>query len=159
MSYRRSLTKSRDRRLFGVAGGIAEYAGIDPTLIRVAFVIGFFTPIPALTAYVILALIMPEPSANPGVIDVTPPPAGEAPPPPGGEEPQAASAGAPRQKRFERTVTERWIAGVCGGVGRYFEIDPVIVRALFLVAVLGFGTGILVYLVLAIIVPQESAVA
>jgi phage shock protein PspC (stress-responsive transcriptional regulator) len=48
---------------------------------------------------------------------------------------------------------------VCGGLGDYFNVDPTIIRLIFIIAVFGFGTGILVYLVLALIMPEESPVS
>ena len=57
---KKRLRKSvRDKKLAGVAGGIGEYFGIDPTLVRIAFVIGTIAaPAPFLVAYLILAIIM-----------------------------------------------------------------------------------------------------
>lgn len=59
-------------------------------------------------------------------------------------------------KRFYRSKNDRLIAGVCGGLAKYFEIDPVIVRGVF--ALLGFmgGSGIVLYILLAIITPEEG---
>lgn len=51
---------------------------------------------------------------------------------------------------------EKKIFGVCSGLGDYFDIDPTIVRVLFLASVLLFGTGILLYIILAIVMPDES---
>lgn len=57
-------------------------------------------------------------------------------------------------KRLYRSETSRMICGVCGGIADYIHIDPTIVRLLF--AILGFtGTGIVAYLVAAIIIPSE----
>lgn len=50
---------------------------------------------------------------------------------------------------------EKKIFGVCSGLGDYFDIDPTIVRVLFLASVLLFGTGILLYIILAIVMPDE----
>jgi len=47
------------------------------------------------------------------------------------------------------------IAGVCGGLGKYFDIDPVIFRIIFVVLVLMGGFGILLYLILVFIIPLE----
>jgi phage shock protein PspC (stress-responsive transcriptional regulator) len=48
------------------------------------------------------------------------------------------------------------IAGVCGGLGKYLGIDPTLIRLVFaLLVVFGIGSGILLYLILAIIVPLE----
>lgn len=58
-------------------------------------------------------------------------------------------------KRLYRSKKERMIAGVCGGVAEYFNIDPVIVRLIFVVLALGGGGGLLLYIVMWIIVPEE----
>lgn len=59
---RRKLHKSRDRKVSGVCGGLAEYFGIDPTLMRIAFVIGtIVTQGTLVPAYIILAFVMPNP--------------------------------------------------------------------------------------------------
>lgn len=50
---------------------------------------------------------------------------------------------------------EKKIFGVCSGIANYFDTDPTIVRIIFLIAVLGFGTGILLYLIMAIIMPEN----
>ncbi len=62
---RRLYRSRRNRMLFGVAGGIGEYLGVDPTVVRVLWVVGGVLMLPmtgpvALLLYVILALIIPE---------------------------------------------------------------------------------------------------
>jgi len=60
-SDRHKLTRSKDKKLAGVAGGIAEYFGIDPTLVRIGFVIGMIASSGSfLFAYVIMAFLMPN---------------------------------------------------------------------------------------------------
>jgi phage shock protein PspC (stress-responsive transcriptional regulator) len=62
------------------------------------------------------------------------------------------------EKRLYRSRSERVIAGVCGGLAEYFEIDPTLVRAA--VVLLGLVTqgGILIaYLIMAVVVPEEPA--
>ena len=55
------LMRSKDKKLAGVAGGIAEYFGIDPTLIRIGFVIGMIASSGSfLFAYVLMAFLMPN---------------------------------------------------------------------------------------------------
>ncbi|MCE5253497.1 MAG: PspC domain-containing protein [Actinomycetia bacterium] len=58
-------------------------------------------------------------------------------------------------KRLQRSRTERMIGGVCGGLGEYFNIDPTIVRVLWVVVTLVGGAAILAYLILWVIVPLE----
>ncbi|MFQ5796356.1 MAG: PspC domain-containing protein [Candidatus Bipolaricaulia bacterium] len=61
-SQPRRLVKSEtDKMLFGVAGGLAEYLGMDPVLVRVAFVVLCFASGIGLLAYIILAVLMPSP--------------------------------------------------------------------------------------------------
>lgn len=50
---------------------------------------------------------------------------------------------------------EKKLFGVCSGLANYFDVDPTIMRALFIVAVLMAGTGVLAYLVLAVIMPDK----
>jgi phage shock protein C len=58
-------------------------------------------------------------------------------------------------KRLYRSRSERMIGGVCGGLGLYFGIDPTLVRILFIVMALLGGHGLIVYLILLVIVPEE----
>lgn len=53
----------------GVAAGLAEYFAIDVAIIRVLFVLGFFTPIPSIIAYVILWVVLPRQNGNSTVIN------------------------------------------------------------------------------------------
>ena len=58
------LTKSRQNSmLFGICGGIAEWIGWDPTLVRIAYVLGsiFSAAFPGILVYIMLIFIMPEP--------------------------------------------------------------------------------------------------
>ena len=57
-------------------------------------------------------------------------------------------------KKLYRSRNDRVISGVCAGLGQYLDIDPTLLRiAAALLAIWSFGTAILVYLALAIIVP------
>ena len=55
--------------------------------------------------------------------------------------------------RLYRSSKDKVLAGVCGGLGEYFKIDPVIIRILWVVFSLIYGVGILAYIVAWIIVP------
>lgn len=57
-------------------------------------------------------------------------------------------------KKLYKSRTNRVLCGVCGGIGEYFHIDPTLVR--LLCVLLGFTmTGIIVYIVAAMIMPEE----
>ncbi len=58
------LYKSREKMIAGVCGGIAEYINIDPTLVRLAWVLLFFAGCTGLLAYIVAAIIMPEKPVN-----------------------------------------------------------------------------------------------
>ncbi len=60
------------------------------------------------------------------------------------------------ERRLYRSRKNRVIAGVAGGLGEYFDIDPVLVRVIFVVAALASGVGILAYLILWVVVPYEA---
>jgi phage shock protein PspC (stress-responsive transcriptional regulator) len=61
-------------------------------------------------------------------------------------------------KRLYRSRTDKKIAGVCGGMAEYFNIDPVIVRIIAVILLLPGGLpGFLPYLVMWAIVPEEPA--
>lgn len=60
-------------------------------------------------------------------------------------------------KKLMRKRSDQMIFGVAGGIADYLNIDPVIVRLLFVLMALTGGHGILVYLVLTLIMPEEGA--
>jgi phage shock protein C len=59
-------------------------------------------------------------------------------------------------KRIYRSSKEKVLAGVCGGMGEYFDKDPVLFRVLFVLVTLMFGFGILAYLVFWISIPKDT---
>lgn len=60
------------------------------------------------------------------------------------------------KKRLFRNKQNKIIGGVCGGLADYFNIDPVIIRILFVVTTIGWGVGLLLYLLLWIAVPEKD---
>lgn len=60
------------------------------------------------------------------------------------------------QPQLRRSTHDRVIFGVCGGLGAYFGIDPVVVRLIFVLATLAGGAGIPLYVILAIVIPSET---
>lgn len=61
-------------------------------------------------------------------------------------------------KRLYRSNTNRMLFGVAGGIADYFNMDPTIVRILWVLIALFGGTGVLIYIIAAIIMPQEGNV-
>jgi phage shock protein PspC (stress-responsive transcriptional regulator) len=60
-------------------------------------------------------------------------------------------------RRLYRSTTERYIGGVCGGLGEYFNVDPAFVRILFVLLTFASGFGLLAYLVLWVSVRKRPA--
>jgi phage shock protein C len=56
-------------------------------------------------------------------------------------------------RKLERSRTNSVLAGVCGGLGEYFGIDPVIFRIIFAVVFFGYGTGLGIYIILYFVMP------
>ncbi|MDD4990323.1 MAG: PspC domain-containing protein [Candidatus Pacebacteria bacterium] len=63
---------------------------------------------------------------------------------------------AEEMKKLHRSKNEKVIAGVAGGLGEYFGIDPVLFRILFVFLILWGGAGILFYLILMFIIPSQN---
>ncbi len=83
-------------------------------------------------------------------MESTPPTPALPPPPP-------PSEGTPR--RLTRSSTDRMLGGVCGGIGRYFGIDPTLVRIGFVALALLGGTGLIVYAAALLLVPLDDEAA
>ena len=61
-------------------------------------------------------------------------------------------------KRLYRDPENKVLGGVCGGLGWYFNADPVLFRIVFIIIFLVFGSGLLVYLIMWLITPQASSI-
>lgn len=59
-------------------------------------------------------------------------------------------------KKVYRSIDDKVLAGVCGGLAKYFDIDATIVRVLWILGFFAGGLGILAYIICAVIIPQES---
>ena len=101
---KRLVRRPADGKMAGVCAGIAEYTNLDVTFIRLAWVILTIVPgaiIGGVLAYAFAWLIMPT-SDVPAVL--------------------------PEGARLRRSVTDRKVAGVCGGLAEYFGVDATVVR-------------------------------
>lgn len=59
------------------------------------------------------------------------------------------------KKRLYRSATDKKLCGVCGGLGEYFDLDPTLIRlVIVLLTIFGFSTGIWIYILAAIIIPD-----
>lgn len=58
-------------------------------------------------------------------------------------------------KRLYRSGKEKVLGGVCGGVAEYFNIDPIIIRLLWILSIFLWGLGIIFYIIAWIIIPKN----
>lgn len=126
---RRLVRSVTDRKLGGVCAGLAEHLDMDVSLVRVLTAISAFFYGVGFVAYLLAWIIIPEGQAVPGAPAV----------PPG--------------RRLHRSLHNRKIGGVCGGVAEFFDVDPSIVRICWLASVLVFGSGGFLYLLLWFVLP------
>ena len=61
------------------------------------------------------------------------------------------------KKRLYRSKKDKMLAGICGGLAEYFDVDPSLVRLATVLLCLYAGTGLLVYIIAAIIIPEDPA--
>ena len=119
---------SGDRKIAGVCAGLGEHFDIDPVIIRLFFLFSVFFGGFGVLAYVIMWILVPL-NGGPPAENTTRP-------------------------RLQLSSADRKIAGVCGGLGEYFAIDPVFFRVGFAVLAFTCGVGILLYFVLWLLVPR-----
>ncbi len=58
-------------------------------------------------------------------------------------------------KKLRRSSSDKMIAGVCGGLGKYFGLDATILRLVFVLLLIFAGTGLLAYLIMWLVIPQD----
>lgn len=61
------------------------------------------------------------------------------------------------EKKLYRSATNKKLAGVCAGIAKYFSIDATLIRLIWAIAILCAGTGLLAYIICAIIIPEEPS--
>ena len=136
-SPKRLYRNSSAGRIAGVCAGIADYFDADVTLVRLAWVVLSIVPgsfIGGLVAYIAAWAIMTDSSS-----------------------PASAEAAT---RRLTRSTKDRKIAGVCGGLAEYFNVDATLVRVIWAILTIIPGCivlGIVAYLVAWFIMPDSPA--
>jgi phage shock protein PspC (stress-responsive transcriptional regulator) len=118
---------TQDRKIAGVCGGLGAYFDIDPVFFRLVFLLSILFGGLGALAYLVMWIMVP------------------------------AQEGARREgSRLRLSATDRKIGGVCGGLGEFFELDPLLFRVAFVVLAFVGGLGILLYVVLWLVVPGSA---
>jgi len=126
----RKLYRSKtDHKIAGVCGGLGEYFQMDSVFFRILFLVIVLLGGMGILVYLIMWVIVPMNNAETVQISTN--------------------------KRFSLSNQDRKIAGVCGGLGEFFEIDPVIFRIIFVVLTFLGGVGILLYIILWLVAPKR----
>ena len=58
-------------------------------------------------------------------------------------------------KKLYRSCSSRVVAGICGGLGQYFDVDPVLIRLLFVISIIAGGLGVIVYFISWLVIPND----
>ena len=59
------------------------------------------------------------------------------------------------KKRLYKSSTDKKVCGVCGGIANYFDVDPTVIRLIYVIFTLAGGSGLIAYIIAAIIMPDE----
>ena len=59
------------------------------------------------------------------------------------------------KKRLYKSSTDKKVCGVCGGIANYFDVDPTVIRLIWVIFTLAGGSGLIAYNIAAIIMPDE----
>lgn len=120
----------KEHKIAGVCSGLGEYFLVDPVFFRIIFlilIIGFGM---GFLIYAIMWIIVPLNG-------------------------QAELSG--QIRRLYTVEGDKKLAGVCAGLGQYFDLDPVIFRVLFLVGMFIGGVGVIAYIIMFMIVPKNKS--
>jgi phage shock protein PspC (stress-responsive transcriptional regulator) len=124
---RRLVRSVTDRKLGGVCAGLAAYLGMDVAIVRVLTAISILFYGVGLIAYLIAWMVIPE-----GDVAASP---------------------QPPSRRLHRSLTDRKVGGVCGGVAEFLDADPTIIRLIWALSFFLFGVGGILYLLLWFVLP------
>lgn len=136
MKIKKKLYRNpKDKKLAGVCSGLAEYFEIDVTLIRIIWILFVLLGGAGIITYLISILIIPKKPNSEIEIEVI-----------------------TNNKKPKLTLNrdDKFVFGVCAGLGKYFGIDSSIIRILFVILIFSVGFGILLYLILAIAIPKDK---
>ena len=62
-------------------------------------------------------------------------------------------------KQLKRSLQNRKLCGVCGGIGEYLNLDPTVIRLIWIVlSIASFGTGLIAYIIAAIVMPESNEI-
>lgn len=129
----------KNRRIFGVCGGISESTGLNADIIRFAFLVSILFGGAGLLIYLILYLILPTDVNQEFIIDV-----------------EIEDDDPELEHKIRRSRSDRMIAGVCGGLANYLNWDVSLIRLTFVLVSFAGGVGAILYLFFWFLFPLED---
>lgn len=124
---RKLYRSAQDSKIAGVCSGLGAYFAIDPVFFRLVFLLSILFGGLGALAYLVMWFMVPAQQGAPG-----------------------------EGRRLRLSATERKIGGVCGGLGEFLQLDPLLFRVAFVVFAFVGGLGILIYLVLWLVIPGPA---
>lgn len=68
---------------------------------------------------------------------------------------EADSEDSGTSRRLHKSLTNKQVAGVCGGLAEYLNVDPTVIRLATVLLIFGWGSGLLAYIICALVMPAE----
>jgi phage shock protein PspC (stress-responsive transcriptional regulator) len=136
MAIKRLTRSSAEGKIGGVCAGLADYFEVDVVLVRVAWLVLSVVPgaiIGGILAYLAAWIVMPEGAAGTPAVG--------------------------RGRRLTLSATDKKIAGVCGGIAEYFDVDATAIRLLWVIVSILFAAvigGVIAYLAAWLIIPRPQ---
>lgn len=127
----RKLYKSdTDKKVCGVCGGLADCLDVDVSIVRGVMAILVLSSLYGILIYFVMAVVMPVDNREVKVLS--------------------------NRKVLYKSQEDKLIFGVCGGIAEYINVNPMLIRLICIFSVLWFGSGILVYIVMAVVMPSND---
>ena len=134
------LTRSSVGYLGGVCEGLGRSFGIAPTLLRLLWLGAIFVGGTGIALYLMLWWLLPEEHSIPFEPSIW-----------------EASPDGVRRPPLKKTLTDRKLFGVCGGLARRWDMDPSLVRlGVIAIGIASLGTAALLYLIAAFVIPNPN---
>lgn len=120
-----------DKKIAGVCAGLGAHFDMDPVLFRIIFIVLFMASGIGILIYLVMWVLVPL-------------------------QKEVLVKTVNGRKKLYLSVSNKKIAGVCGGLGEFFAVDSVFFRVGFVVLFLAAGIGLALYIMMWMIIPKSS---
>jgi len=135
MKIKKKLYRNKENgMLAGVCAGLSDYFDIDVNVLRIAWVVLALFFGSGIFIYLAATLIIPEKPHNENVIEMV----------------ETST-----EKKLRLSQENKMLAGVCGGLAEYFDVDVSVIRFIFIILTFVYGIGIITYIILLVFLPEK----